>query len=71
MSKKNGHISGILYGLGQLCIFTSYGVLFYAGALFLKNNLDLDVGDVFTAAFATAFGGMACGNNLVFLIDVT
>ena len=35
---KKGNASGFFFGLSQIVMFIIFGVLFYVGAIFVKNN---------------------------------
>jgi ABC-type bacteriocin/lantibiotic exporter with double-glycine peptidase domain len=66
---QKGHISGILFGTSQLIMYVAFGLLFYIGAIFRRDN-GLDIADVFTAIYAIMFAGMTAGNNSHFMPDV-
>lgn len=66
---KKGNISGILYGLSQCIMFVCFAVLFYLGAIFIRDN-NLQVEDVFTAIYSIMFAGMVAGNNTQFMPDI-
>jgi ATP-binding cassette subfamily B (MDR/TAP) protein 1 len=61
-------ISGFLYGLTQIIMFFVFGLIFYLGTIFLRDN-GLDIANVFTAIYAIMFSGMTAGNNSHFMPD--
>ena len=50
-------------------MFVIFGVLFYWGAIFIGDNLDVTVTNMFTAVYAIMFAGMTAGNNSHFMPD--
>lgn len=66
---KKGNISGLLFGLSQFTMFVVFGLIFYLGSIFIRDN-NLDVADVFTAIYSIMFAGMTAGNNTHFMPDV-
>ena len=66
---QKGHISGILYGFSQIIMFTIFGVLFFVGALFVRDHKNVEIDDMFTAIYAIIFAGMTAGNNAHFMPD--
>lgn len=70
MAIKKGNASGFLYGLSQLLTFSIFGIIFYLGALFARDNDDVNVMDMFTSVLAILFAGMTAGNNSHFIPDL-
>lgn len=66
---RKGNISGIFFGLSQIVMFTIFGLLFYLGALFVRDNKDADIEGMFTAVYGIMFAGMTAGNNAHFMPD--
>lgn len=50
-------------------MFTIFGILFYLGALFVRDNEGVSVEKMFTAIYAIMFAGMTAGNNAHFMPD--
>lgn len=50
-------------------MFTIFGLLFYLGALFVRDNKSADLEGMFTAVYAIVFAGMTAGNNAHFMPD--
>ncbi len=50
-------------------MFIIFGLLFYLGAIFVRDNKDVTVTDMFTAVYAIMFAGMTAGNNSHFMPD--
>jgi len=50
-------------------MFTIFGLLFYLGSIFVRDNEDVTVADMFTAIYAVLFAGMTAGNNAHFMPD--
>lgn len=50
-------------------MFIIFGVLFYLGAIFVRDNEDVTIDDMFTAVYAILFAGMTAGNNAHFMPD--
>ena len=67
---KKGNIIGVLFGLSQFFIFFSFAILFWTGALFRRDNSDLEIVDIFTAIFAIVWAGWTAGNNFFFMPDI-
>ena len=67
---KKGNISGILYGLSQIIMFVIFGLIFYLGAIFVRDFRDADLTEMFTAVYAILFAGMTAGNNSHFIPDI-
>ena len=65
---KKGNASGFFFGASQLIMFIIFGLLFYIGALFVRDN-NVTVTDMFTAVYAIMFAGMTAGNNSHFMPD--
>jgi ABC-type multidrug transport system fused ATPase/permease subunit len=66
---KKGNISGILFGFSQLIMYVVFALIFYLGAVFIRDN-NLSIADVFTAIYSIMFAGMTAGNNSHFMPDV-
>ena len=63
---KKGNVSGLLFGLSQLIMFGVFGLIFFLGTVFKRDN-GLAISDVFTAIYAIFFAAMTVGNNSHFL----
>lgn len=68
---KKGNLSGFFFGISQIIMFTIFGLLFWLGAIFVRDNADASIEDMFVAIFAILFAGMTIGNNTHFLPDVS
>lgn len=66
---KKGNISGILFGFSQFIMYLVFALIFYLGAVFIRDN-GLSIADVFTAIYSIMFAGMTAGNNSHFMPDV-
>ena len=66
---KKGNISGLLFGFSQFIMYLVFALIFYLGAIFIRDN-NLDIADVFTAIYSIMFAGMTAGNNSHFMPDV-
>lgn len=64
-----GNASGFFFGLSQVLMFAIFGILFYLGAIFVRDNEEVGTEDMFTAVFAILFAGMTAGNNAHFIPD--
>lgn len=62
-------MTGILFGLSQLITYIIMGLLFFIGSLFVRDNADVSVEDMFTAVYALVFAAMGAGNNAHFMPD--
>lgn len=67
---KKGNASGFFFGISQLLMFIIIGLLFYLGAIFVRDNKGVTVTDMFTAVYAIMFAGMTAGNNSHFMPDM-
>jgi ATP-binding cassette subfamily B (MDR/TAP) protein 1 len=67
---KKGNISGILFGVSKLIMCVVFALIFYLGAIFIRDHI-LDVADVFTVIYSIMFAGMTVGNNTHFMPNVT
>lgn len=66
---KKGNISGLLFGFSQFIMYLVFALIFYFGAVFIRDN-NLSIADVFTAIYSIMFAGMTAGNNSHFMPDV-
>ena len=66
---KKGNISGVLFGLSQFIMYVVFALIFFLGAVFIRDN-NLNIADVFTAIYSIMFAGMTAGNNSHFMPDV-
>lgn len=66
---KKGNVSGILFAFSQLIMFFVFGLIFFLGTVFKRDN-NLDIADVFTAIYAIFFSAMTIGNNSHFMPDL-
>lgn len=69
LALKKGIIAGILYGCSQIIMFSIFGLLFYIGAIFVRDHKTVDVENMFIAVYAIIFAGMTTGNNSHFMPD--
>lgn len=67
---KKGNVAGVLYGITQLVMFIIFALIFFLGTVFIRDNSNVSVEDVFTAIYAIVFGAMTVGNNSHFLPDI-
>jgi ATP-binding cassette subfamily B (MDR/TAP) protein 1 len=72
---RKGIFSGVLFGVSQFILFLIFGLLFYLGALVVRDNYSQDeffqgVLNMFTAIYGIVFAAMTVGNNSHFLPDV-
>jgi ATP-binding cassette subfamily B (MDR/TAP) protein 1 len=65
-----GNIVGILYGLSQFLIFSSFAFLFWLGSIIRKDNDNISTHYIFTAIFAIVWSGWTAGNNFFFMPDI-
>ena len=65
---KHGLVSGVLYGLSQLAIFIDFGIVFYAGAVFMRDYGD-SFRDVYLAATGIMFAAWDMGNAMMLIPD--
>lgn len=69
LAKKNGNISGILYGFSQIVMFVVFALIFFIGTLFVRQ-FNVKFVDVFTAIYAIVFAAMTTGNNMQMMPDM-
>ena len=50
-------------------MYLIFGLLFFLGALFVRDNESVTVESMFTAIYAVMFAGMTAGNNAHFMPD--
>lgn len=67
---KRSNVSGFLFGLTQLIMFYIFAIVLYLGAVFIRNDPNIAITDVFTAIYSIVFGAITVGNNAHFLPDV-
>jgi hypothetical protein len=67
--KKKSILSGFFFGFSQIATFVVFGILFYIGTLFIKEN-GVSLLDVFTAVYSIFFAGISMGNNSHFMPDI-
>jgi hypothetical protein len=60
---------GVLYGLSQMILQFTFGVLFYFGALIMRDNPEVALLDIFYAIMAITWAGWYAGNNFYFMPD--
>jgi ATP-binding cassette subfamily B (MDR/TAP) protein 1 len=70
LAVKKGNISGLLFGFSQIVMFVIFALIFYIGTIFIRDNADVGIKDVFTAIYAITFSAMTVGNNAHFLPDM-
>jgi len=68
-SSKKGLISGISFGFSNMGIFIIYGLLFYIGSIFYRDN-GLTLNDLLSSMFAIIFAAFAGGNAQFFMPDI-
>lgn len=69
---RKGNISGFFFGISQIILFVIFGLLFWLGSIFVRDNPgDVTTEDMFVAIFAILFAGMNIGNNTHFLPDMS
>jgi ABC-type multidrug transport system fused ATPase/permease subunit len=61
---------GLLYGFSQLILLFTFGVLFYFGALIMRDNPNVSLLDILCAIMAITWAGWYSGNNFYFMPDV-
>ena len=61
---------GLLYGLSQLILMFTFGVLFYFGALIMRDNPDVNLLNIFYSIMSITWAGWYAGNNFYFMPDV-
>ncbi len=66
---NKGNVSGILFGFSQLFMFIVFGLIFFLGTVFKRDN-GLGIENVFTAIYAIFFSAMTIGNNSHFMPDI-
>lgn len=64
-----GILTGFLFGFSQLITYFIMGFLFFIGSVFIRDNADVSVEDMFTAVYALVFAAMSAGNNAHFMPD--
>ena len=67
-ASKKGHISGAIFGLSNLAMFSTYAIVFYVGALFTRD-LGLSFRDMFMSIFGVMFAAFGSGNASQFMPD--
>jgi len=66
---KKGNLSGIFFGLSQFVNFGIYAVVFYIGAIFIRD-IDLSFQGMLQSVFGIMFAAMGAGNAMQFAPDV-
>ena len=69
MLTKNGLISGFFFGFSQVTTFIIFGLLFYIGTIFVRDQ-GSSLLNVFTAIYEMFFAGITLGNNTHFMPDI-
>ena len=59
-------MTGIVFGVGQALISLIFSLIFYVGALLIKNGT-VTVLDLYTATYAIMFSGVQAGLNTGFI----
>jgi len=62
---------GLLYGFSQLILNFLLGLLYYFGALIMRDNPDVPLINIFYAIVVIIWSGWYAGNNLYFMPDLT
>jgi len=68
-SIKYGHLSGLAFGLAESTTFFVYALLFYVGAIFMRDD-DLQFKDLFQSIKGILFASIGICNALQFSPDV-
>ncbi|EGR27069.1 hypothetical protein IMG5_202500 [Ichthyophthirius multifiliis] len=66
---KKGYVSGIMFGLSQFIMFNVYGIIFYVGAIFVRDN-GVSAKEMFVSIFCIMFAAFGAGNSSHFMGDV-
>ena len=66
---KKSVLSGFFFGMSQAITFLVFGILFYVGTIFIRDN-GVNLLSVFTAIYSIFFAGITLGNNSHFLPDI-
>jgi len=66
---KKGNLSGLFFGLSQFVNFGIYAVVFYIGALFIRD-IGLSFQGMLQSVFGIMFAAMGAGNAMQFAPDV-
>ncbi len=53
-----------------MIMFVIFALIFFLGTVFIRDNKNVTIEDVFTAIYAIVFGAMTVGNNSHFLPDI-
>jgi hypothetical protein len=61
---------GVLYGLSQLILQFTFGILFFFGALIMRDDSSVSQLNIFYAIMAIAWAGWYAGNTFYFMPDV-
>lgn len=61
---------GLLYGFSQLILQFTFGVLFYFGALIMRDNPEVKLLNILYAIMSITWAGWYAGNNFYFMPDV-
>ena len=61
---------GLLYGFSQLILLFTFGILFYFGAVFMRDHPEIELLNILLAIMAIAWAGWYAGNNFYFMPDV-
>ena len=70
LSTKKGIVAGLLYGFSQFVLYLVFSLILFLGAVFVRDNEDATVENMFIAVFAITFSAMTAGNNMAFMPDV-
>ena len=65
---KNGMQTGFIFGLAQLLLFSTSGIIFYLGAVF-GREYNLPMSHVLTTVYIFIFSGVLGGNKIMFMPD--
>jgi len=66
---KKGNLSGLCFGLSQLVNFGIYAIVFYIGAIFIRD-IGLSFQEMLQSVFAIMFAAMGAGNAMQFAPDM-
>ena len=61
---------GLLFGFSQLILLFTFGLLFYFGALIMRDDSSVTLLDILYAVMVIAWSGWYAGNNFYFMPDL-
>lgn len=66
----NGTKVGVLYGMSQLILQFTFGVIYYFAAIIMRDNPEVTLLNIFYGITAIIWSGWYAGNNFYFMPDV-